>query len=312
MKRITVLFLIVAFVIAGIVSCKSAPATPPAPPPPADIPNPEVGPTVSVTIPELFSPDPDIEGDKMTIKIAIEHSAPIRDWAITVQPNRGQNQATQAQRQEGERTQRQSGGGRQGGRRAAFFEQRGTGTPPADWQWDGKGTSGEMVMSAMDYRFVLSVNDAFGNNTVSEGIIEVDIIVRREGENLRIIVPSIVFPPNSANFTLLSQEDQRANTRIMNMIARSLNKFSDYRIVVEGHANPTTAPNSAARNRENAILKSLSEERAGAVVNQLVTSNNISRERLSATGIGGDKTVAAHDDSEENWKNRRVEFLLIK
>jgi len=164
----------------------------------------------------------------------------------------------------------------------------------------------------MDYRFSISVNDVFGNNTVSEGIIEVDIIVRREGENLRIIVPSIVFPPNSANFTLLSQDEQRANTRIMNMIARSLNKFSDYRIVVEGHANPTTAPNTAARTRENTILKSLSEERANAVVNHLVTNNSINRQRLSAIGIGGDRTVEAYNDSEENWKNRRVEFLLIR
>jgi len=301
MKKIAALIFAVTLVFAIVVSCQTTP-------------NPNAGPNVALTMPELFSPNPDIVDDKMTIKIAIDHPAPIKDWTITVQPSRRQSaegaQNTETtQRQAGEGRERE---GRQGGRRAPFYEQNGRGTPPAEWQWNGRGTSGEMVMSAMDYRFSISVNDIFGNNTVSEGIIEVDIIVRREGDNLRIIVPSIVFPPNSANFSLLSQEEQRANTRIMNQIARALNRFGDYRIIVEGHSNPTTPPNTAQRRNENNILRSLSEQRANAVVNHLVTNNGINRQRLSAIGIGGDQTVADYDDSEENWKNRRVEFLLAK
>ncbi|MCL2765631.1 MAG: OmpA family protein [Treponema sp.] len=297
MKKILALILTIALIAGITLSCQTPP------PAPAPVQNPNAGPKVTVTIPELFSPDPDIEDDKMTINIAVEHPVQIKDWTITIQPNRQQTSGQSTERQAGER---------QGRQRRAFFEQSGTGTPPAAWQWNGRGTSGEMVMSAMDYRFTISVDDVFGNNTVTEGIIEVDIIVRREGNNLRIIVPSIVFPPNAANFNLLSQDEQRANTRIMNMIARALNKFGDYRIIVEGHANPTTPPNTTQRTNENSILRNLSEQRARAVVDFLVNNNGISRQRLSAIGVGGDRTVADYDDSEENWKNRRVEFLLAR
>jgi len=330
MKKIIALLIAITLVAAIVVSCKSlfVPET-------AKHENPETGPKVEVDIPELFSPDPDIENDTMTIGIKVGHPVPIKDWTITIQPNRGQAAAggggqggqgggqggqREGERQaSGERTGERSGdrqegqgGGRGQGRRAPFFEQTGTGTPPTEWKWTGRGTAGAMVLSAMDYRFTLSVNDIFDNNTTVQGIIDVDIIVTREGDNLRIIVPSIVFPPNSANFSLLSAEEQRANTRILNQLARALTKFEEYRIIVEGHANPTTPPDTVQRTNENSILRSLSEQRANAVVNHLVTNNSIARQRLSAIGVGGDRTVADYTDSDENWQNRRVEFLLAK
>ncbi|MCL2444090.1 MAG: OmpA family protein [Treponema sp.] len=329
MKKIIALIFAIALVAAIVVSCKSIPET-------ERYTNPETGPKVAVNIPELFSPDPDIENDTMTIGIRVEHDVPIKDWTITIQPNRGQaaaggggqgggGQGGQGGQRDGERQasgertgersgerQEGQGGGRGQGRRAPFFEQTGTRTPPAEWKWDGKGTAGVMVLSAMDYRFTLSVNDIFDNNTTVQGIIDVDIIVTREGDNLRIIVPSIIFPPNSANFNLLSAEEQRSNTRILNQLARALTKFEEYRIIVEGHANPTTPPDTPQRTNENSILKSLSEQRANAVVNHLATNNGIARQRLSAIGVGGDRTVADYEDSDENWQNRRVEFLLAK
>jgi outer membrane protein OmpA-like peptidoglycan-associated protein len=175
-----------------------------------------------------------------------------------------------------------------------------------------------MVQSATDYLFRLTVNDVYNNSTTYEGIISVDVLVRREGDILRMIVPSIVFPPNSADFKLLGPEEIRDNNRIMSLIARALNKFEDYKITVEGHANPTTAPGTAARTTEETGgkgvigLKPLSEDRAKAVVDYLVANNNINRGRLSAVGEGGTRTVATYNDDEENWKNRRVEFILRK
>jgi outer membrane protein OmpA-like peptidoglycan-associated protein len=38
----------------------------------------------------------------------------------------------------------------------------------------------------------------------------------------------------------------------------------------------------------------------------------VSRSRLSPTGQGGTKNVADSQDPNNNWKNRRVEFLLVK
>jgi len=312
MKKLTVVLLAALVIIAA---CKGTP-------PPAV--NPETEPQLTVTIPEIFSPDPDIVDDKMTIPIVVKHPVPIKEWTIQVQPARRQNaQTAQQGGQAGERQARpaaaapaadgQAAQPRQP--RAPFFEQKGTGNPPASWQWNGKSTrpSGEMVQSATEYQFTLTVSDEFGNKGTFEGKIDVDVLVRREGDDLRIIVPSIVFPPNASAFSLLSEEDRRANTRVLRLIANSLNKYPDYKITVEGHSNPTTAPNTTARtNEETRELKPLSEQRAKAVVDFLVENNNIPRTRLTFVGIGGLKTVAEYNDDDENWKNRRVEFILHK
>lgn len=305
-----VFLLIYAISILMVIACKSAP------PVASEIvkvldENPKVGPDLKVEIPALFSPDFDIVDDKMSIAITVKHPVQIKDWSIQIRRqinNANQQQTGNANRQSGNTERRQR----------VFFEQNGTGTPPAVWQWNGKNATGELVQSATDYQFLLSVNDVYDNNSTYEGTISVDVLVKREGNNLRVIVPAIIFPANSSDFNLLSAEEKRANARVMQLIARVLNKFGEYSVTVEGHANPTTKPGTQAYNNEEAGskniigLKPLSEARAKAVVDYLVTNNNVKRERLSFVGMGGTKTVAAYDDSEENWKNRRVEFLLKK
>ena len=284
--------------------------------------NPNTGPRLSVDIPELFSPDPDIVDDVMTIGITVNHSAPIKDWHIEVLPIRmggpsagqvpgGERGETRqgGERPEGERPEGERTG--QGRRRGVFFEESGDGRPPRQWQWNGIGSSGNMVQSVSDYQFRLTVSDTFDNSSEYEGIISVGIIVTREGDNYRMVVPSIIFPPNASDFALLSAEDRRANARVFGLITRALSRFEDYSITVEGHANPTTPPNTTQRtNEESSALRPLSEQRARAVVDYLVNESGIDRSRLTAIGIGGIRTVAEWNDSEENWRNRRVEFLL--
>jgi len=294
-------FLFACFVIFIMAACKGAPSS-------TD--NPGAAPVLKVEIPELFSPNPDIADDKITISITVIHPAPIKDWAIQIQPVR--RQSAQAAQQTTPRQSAQTTPARQ---RAPFFEQTGTGTPEKSWQWNGKSSrpSGEMVQSATDYQFTLTVSDIYDNKGSYEGIISVDVLVRREGNNLRMVVPSIIFPADSSDFTLLSEDDRRANTRVLRLIANALNKYRDYKIMVEGHSNPTTAPNTTARtNEENRELKPLSEQRARAVVEYLAINNNLDRTRMSFVGVGGKVTVADYADDDENWKNRRVEFILQK
>ena len=285
MKKIIVL-LFAALIL--VFACKSIPHE-----------NPGTGPELTVLIPEDdFGPDPDAD-NKLTVLITVSHPVPIKDWNIQIQPVRG--------------GQRPEGSGQSERRRRIFFEQNGRGDVPGQWDWNGRGVNDELVQSASEYRFTLSVNDVFNNNSTVTGSIFTDVIVRREGDKLRIIVPSIIFPANESDLSLVTDEDDvRSNTRVLRLIARALNRFEEYNIIVEGHANPTTRPNSAQRTAENPILKNLSQARAQAVINYLVTNNEITRERLTATGIGGERTVAPWDDAEENWKNRRVEFILEK
>jgi outer membrane protein OmpA-like peptidoglycan-associated protein len=88
-------------------------------------------------------------------------------------------------------------------------------------------------------------------------------------------------------------------------VAEILEKFPDYRVQVEGHANRSSL------NSDGSELTILSESRAKAVVEMLVRFG-INRNRLTAIGMGGSKPIAAFGDVDNYWKNRRVEFLLLK
>ena len=138
----------------------------------------------------------------------------------------------------------------------------------------------------------------------------------RDGDNLKIQVPSIIFRANQADFAGkdvdpeygLTQEQIDNNNRVLRRIAQSLNKFREYRVQVEGHANPTSRnpPPAEAQGDLN-----LSERRARAVVDSLV-GFGVSRGRLGSVGRGSSRPIIAFEDHDNWWKNRRVEFILIK
>jgi outer membrane protein OmpA-like peptidoglycan-associated protein len=319
-KLLSVVF--VAFCVWAVAACNSAP-----PPPKQKLKNPNVEPVVTLEIPELFSPNPEIVEDVLTIGITVTHPVPIAEWQIQVQPNRRQGgQAGDAERQgrqagqagDGERQARQGGqagdGERPAGarRRGPFYEQSGKGTPDTAWRWTGRGTSGEMLQSATEYLFRLTVKDEFGNTTTEQGIIDVDVLVKKEGDIYKIIVPSIVFPPSSADFSRLTEEEMRGNRRVLNLIGRALNRYPDYKITVEGHSNPLTPPNTPQRTAEERSDMALSEQRARSVVTYLVDNSSVARTRLTAVGRSCTQPVADYEDDDENWKNRRVEFILVK
>jgi hypothetical protein len=197
-----------------------------------------------------------------------------------------------------------------------FSSWEGEGMPPATLQWDGHSASGELVQSASDYHFGLMVSNAHASETY-QGTLKVDILVIRDGDILRVIVPSIVFAPNAGDFKGLDPDRMANNDAILKRIAEVLNKFDTYRVKVEGHANPTTAPGTRQRENEergDRRVKGnlpLSEERANAVVNYLVDLG-VDRGRLTPVGVGSARTIVEFADRDNWWKNRRVEFILEK
>jgi len=92
----------------------------------------------------------------------------------------------------------------------------------------------ELVEAATDYPYRLTIVDVLGNQTVVNGSIAVDVLVIRDGEKLKIKVPSIVFRANFPDFKDLSQETVDRNTQVLKRIAEILNRFKEYKIRVEG------------------------------------------------------------------------------
>ena len=231
--------------------------------------------------PEYFSPDNDGVDDELYIYLSARDASPIAEWSLEIYETEGTGQL--------------------------FYRIGGRGNPSDRIIWDGRSNKGELVQGATDYKYVYRAVDTLGNSSSVNGIITSDVLVIRDGDILRIQVPSITFRANHADFIGIAQERLDTNNRVLRRIAIILNRFRDYRITVEGHANPVLG---TAR-EETEELQPLSLERARAVIEQLV-SFGVSRGRLSAIGRGGTRTIVNARDQDNNWKNRRVEFILVK
>ena len=337
MKKIIVLVLAVSVFV--ITAC----ATPPAE-------NPNVGPKITVKIPELFSFDPDVNDGKETVPITVTHvpKVQIKEWSIVVDRQQaGQRQARPevdqaglgdaqraANRAEADMNQRQSGEGepvqrpaREGGRanQGPFYELKGEGTPPKDWVWDGsssreprEGRPRARVQSATDYDFTITVTDTFDNTTTEKATISVGILVYKDAEgNYRMQVSNIVFPGGSSDLNAVSEQEQRANRRVLRQIGSALNRFAGYSITVEGHSNPIHEPGTPERAAEETADQALSLQRAESVMNYLAAAeeNAVDASRMNAIGKSCTQPVievGSSDYDEESYRNRRVEFILVK
>jgi hypothetical protein len=247
-------------------------------------------------LPQPFSPDGDGVDDVLNVAINVQSASPVHAWRIEIREPEPPY--------------------------LVFSEWSGEGMPPASLTWDGLSQSGELVQSASDYHFALVVTNQYDNG-IYQGVISVDVLVRREGDILRVIVPSIVFAPNAGDFKGLDEDRMAHNDKILRRIAEVLQKYDTYRVKVEGHANPTTVPGTKARtNEENGTksvkgLKPLSDERAKTVMNYLVNLG-VEQNRLTPVGVGSARTLVdyyneSHKPNRDNWwKNRRVEFILEK
>ena len=91
-----------------------------------------------------------------------------------------------------------------------------------------------------------------------------------------------------------------------------LRKYNTYFIRIEGHAVSVywDDPERAKNEQENELVP-LSKARA-ETVKQALVALGIDADRIQVEGIGGAKPVVAHGDIENRWKNRRVEFILLK
>ena len=250
------------------------------------------------TAPEYFSPDNDGIDDDLFIKLTGATKAKIKNWSFVINDPKGR----------------------------AFWKTEGKSqiTERIVWdglsniQKDGKGNA-ERVQSAMDYKYAFTVTDNLGMTNRIEGIIPVDVLVIREGNVLKMAVPSIIFESDESNFqnanAKLSAEQAAKNVEILNRIADILKKFSDYKITIQGHAN-RVSDNLDEETIDNPrewgrALGPLSKERADAIKAYLV-KKGVSASSITTEGMGGTKPVVNPKDGDNNWKNRRVEFILVK
>ena len=265
-------------------------------------------PVLSVkTAPKYFSPDNDGENDDLFIRLSGETTSAIKSWNFVINDPHGK----------------------------PFWTTKGNSSITERIIWDGlsnvqkdaKGKA-ERVQSAMDYPYKFTVSDALGMTSVVEGVIAIDVLVIRDGDLLKMAVPSIIFRSDNADFNVqqldasgkvvkpgITKEQADNNERVLKRIAEILNKFKDYKVTIQGHANRVT-DNEAEETEDNMrqwgpALIPLSARRA-EYVKQYLVGKGVSDSRLSTEGKGGTELVVDYKDKDNNWKNRRVEFILNK
>lgn len=233
------------------------------------------------SVPPYFSPDNDGVDDELTMTIGAQDASPVAAWNLEIREPEGPKQL--------------------------FYRIEGKGSPSDKYTWDGRSNKGELVQAATDYPVQIQATDTLGNSSTISATIGVDVLVIREGDQLKIKVPSIIFRENGADFNNLPQDTIENNNRVLRRIAEILNKFKEYKVKVEGHANPVIR----TVKEETEELQPLSEARAKAIVDKLVEFG-VDKNRLSYVGMGGTRPVVKWEDRDNWWKNRRVEFILIK
>ncbi len=230
--------------------------------------------------PTPFSPDNDGVNDELHIKIHETDASAIRQWRFEILDRNNQY----------------------------FTDFSGKGTPTKELIWDGRAKDGELVISAEDYPYVFTITDALGNTTVTHGTIPIDILVLREGDRLKVRISSITFTPNSPKLVLDNASERGVkNNEILKRLVQIFGKYSSYRIRIEGHAVNISG---TQREQEQELIP-LSLARAQSVKDALV-ERGLSANRISVAGLGDQNPIVPDTDLKNRWKNRRVEFILIK
>ena len=244
-------------------------------------------PPVSLSLestPELFSPDGDGENDLMEIRMDISNENSVRRWNFSVYDNRS----------------------------SLIYCRAGVEIPPKSITWNGLTYRNKPLTSAVDYRLVFELEDILRSRFIEERKFLTDILVEEINGKYIISIDSIIFPPNSADFSLLSTEEQQKNNLIIRKLAVKLEKFADYHIRIEGHGILTDwQSEEKAEIEQQESLIPLTEERA-EIIKEALVAYGISEARLSILGMGGSSPVVPFSDKENRWKNRRVEFILLK
>lgn len=243
---------------------------------------------VDVTAPEVavdlhplpFSPDNDGVDDELRIGLDVSDESQIQAWRFEILD-----------------------------RNDRFFNEfTGQGTPAAELIWDGRAVDGELVISAEDYPYEFTIVDELGNTTVTSGEIPIDILVIRDGDRLKVQISNITFSPNSPELVLDPETEQGSkNLSIIQRLGEIFSRYDTYSIRVEGHAVNL----SGTEREEREELQPLSLARAETVRQSLI-EQGIAARRVTTLGRGGTEPIVPHTDEENRWKNRRVEFILIR
>jgi outer membrane protein OmpA-like peptidoglycan-associated protein/Tol biopolymer transport system component len=133
------------------------------------------------------------------------------------------------------------------------------------------------------------------NNIILDSVFTADIPLKQIEPGAVIVLKNIFFDSKK---TELKQESLVE----LNKVIQLMNDNPNLKILISGHTDNVGKP------QDNLLL---SNGRAQAVINYLLSSRQIEKERLQSKGFGATKPVADNIAEEGKAKNRRTELSVI-
>jgi OmpA-OmpF porin, OOP family len=118
--------------------------------------------------------------------------------------------------------------------------------------------------------------------------------VYRQGDDVVISLLGIRFPSGRSTI-------DASSAALMNKVRQALALFPDATLVVEGHTD------SNGGDSANLIL---SQDRADAVRQYLVSNAGVNAERISSIGYGEARPVSSNDTADGRARNRRIDLVI--
>lgn len=130
--------------------------------------------------------------------------------------------------------------------------------------------------------------------TIESSFTPAEARVYRQSDDVVISLTGIRFATGRSNI-------DAANVSLMNKVRDALALFPDSSMVIEGHTD------SNGSDSTNLIL---SQDRADAVRQYLVTTFGINPEKVSSIGYGEARPVATNETADGRARNRRIDLII--
>jgi len=128
------------------------------------------------------------------------------------------------------------------------------------------------------------------------------------GGKQKLLVRSITFAPYKTSFNRIKSKEVNDTVR---WLANLLQKNPSWNLVIEGHALNVYEKDPVKHQREEDVLLPLSKRRA-ETIKALLVAEGVSADRITTQGMGSSEPIVPPSDTFNQWKNRRVEFLIVK
>ncbi|MDR0495142.1 MAG: OmpA family protein [Treponema sp.] len=124
-------------------------------------------------------------------------------------------------------------------------------------------------------------------------------------KNIKIAsIEYVMFGPDTGKYNAdIDRNTREMNEQVLDVVAKALKENPEYRIRIEGHANPVTNDPSEAKR-----LMNISQTRANAIAGQL-RARGVCENQMITIAFGGTRPFTSAYDNRD--KNRRVELIVI-